>query len=162
VAVIATFSRMRALTTDIEPVLEAIRTSEHLKLDSAETMVKRIAPLPEDDVSVNKTIYAKGFPAEEGFTIEDVQGVFDKCGKVICVRLRRHADKKQKPSCFVEFATPDDAQAAAKAHFKFKDHHIEGMMKADYHTKKKEEKEEATPRPKNEEKGRRRREKEKF
>jgi len=101
-------------------------------------MVKRIAPLPEEDTSNQRSIYAKGFPNTTGYTIEDVHSVFDKFGKVLSVRIRKGSDKKVKPSCFVEFSKVEEAQAAAVAKLSFNEAAITVLMKPDYFQNKKE------------------------
>jgi len=105
-------------------------------------MVKRISPLPEDDTSMTRTIHAKGFPGREGgYSMEDVQSVFSKFGKILCIRLRKTIDKKQKESCFVEYSTADEAQAAAaEQKLSFKNKPLTVLMKSDYYQKKKEAK----------------------
>jgi len=139
-ALIGTFSRLRALTEDAEQIKEAIKNSEFLKVDSTGTMIRRITPLPEDDTSGSRTIYVKGFDAEKGYSLEDVQTVFSKFGKMLSVRIRRTIEKKQKPSCFVEFSSAQEAQTAAAATITFKDVPLAVLMKSDYQQKKKEEK----------------------
>jgi hypothetical protein len=57
-SVVASFSRMKALATDIKQIQEALRTSETLKMNSDETMIRRVAPIPEEDTSAPRTIYA--------------------------------------------------------------------------------------------------------
>jgi len=138
-SVVASFSKMKALTSDITAIVKALQDSEHLKVSSDGTMVKRIADLPQEDVSAIKTVYAKGFPAEQGYTLDDVESVFGKFGKILCVRIRKGLGKRIKPSVFVEFNTAEEARAAAAATSTFKDKPLEVLMKADYFAKKKEE-----------------------
>jgi len=139
-SVVASFSRTKALTTDIEQIKEALRMSETLKMNNDETMIRRVAPIPEEDTSAHRSIYAKGFPiGTEGYTLDDVEKVFKPLGNVLCIRIRKTLDKKLKPSVFVEFATEDEAKAVVAAKPKFHDTELTVMMKSDYFTQKKEE-----------------------
>jgi len=138
-SVVASFSRTKALSTDIKLIQEALRTSEVLKMNSDETMIRRVAPIPEEDTSAPRSVYARGFPAAEGYSIEDVEKVFKPLGNVLCIRIRKSLDKTLKPSVFVEFASEDEAKAVVAAKPKFKDQELTVLMKADYFAQKKEE-----------------------
>ena len=55
---IATFTRMKQLSEDIELVKEAVKASSIVQLNADGTMLKRIAALPDEDTSNPRTIYA--------------------------------------------------------------------------------------------------------
>lgn len=139
--IISTFTRMKKISEDIELIKEALKESTVLEVSADGQTVRRTAPLPETDTHIARTIYAKGFP-ETGYTIEDVESVFAKLGKVLSVRIRKMKDGKQKPSAFIEYATPEDATAAAAAKSQFAGQDLIVMKKADYSEKKKQERKE--------------------
>jgi len=106
---IASFKRMKMLTEDLKIIAEALTKSKNLEVDSTGTMVRRIAPLPETDTTLQRSIYAKGLPQDS--TIQSVEDLFNKYGKVTCVRLRRHKTTKDfKGSAFIEFETEEQAK----------------------------------------------------
>jgi len=141
ISIIATFTRMKKISEDVELIKEAVKESTILEVSSDGQNVRRTAPLPETDTSIARTIYAKGFP-EAGYTIEDVESVFGKFGKVLSVRIRKMKDGKQKPSAFIEYATPEDATAAAAATSQFAGQDLTVLKKSDYTEKKKQERKE--------------------
>jgi len=143
ISVIATFSRMKKITEDLELVKEAVKTATTLQVSPDGQSVKRLAALPEQDTSITRTIYAKGFPDETGYSIEDVESVFSKFGKILSTRIRKTKnDKKQKPSVFVEFSTPEEADAAVAAASQFGGKDLLVLKKSDYNEKKKQERKE--------------------
>lgn len=46
------------LTEDLKIIAEALTKSKNLEVDSTGTMVRRIAPLPETDTTLQRSIYA--------------------------------------------------------------------------------------------------------
>jgi len=114
IPVIASFKRMRQLTTDVQVVVNALRKSASLlEVNPEGDKMRRITPLPEniDQISLKRTIHAKGLPAES--TIESVTEYFNQHGKVVCVRLIRlnkSPEKKFKGSVFVELSSEEEAK----------------------------------------------------
>lgn len=138
-SVIATFQRMKQMGATAELLADVVRRSEALELNKDATMVKRVKPLPEEDDSIQRSIYSKGWP--ETATIEDAETYFAQYGKVLSVRIRRRPDRKPKDSIFVEFSTREEAAAANgdTGRAPFKEQAITTKMRADYHAQKKEE-----------------------
>lgn len=141
ISIVATFTRMKKISEDLELIKQAVKESTVLEVSTDGANVRRTAPLPEQDTHIARTIYAKGFP-ETGYTIEDVESVFGKLGKILSVRIRKMKDGKQKPSSFIEFATPEDAEAAASAKSQFGGQDLVVMKKSEYAEKKKQERKE--------------------
>jgi lupus La protein len=119
--VIATFSRMKQMTTELAVVVAAARACEDLVVSDDGTKVKRKNPIPEKDTINDRSVYVKGLPAlEAGVSIETLQEYFGKFGKVLSVRLRRDQEKSFKGKAYVEFATQEEAdKAAANKDLKF-------------------------------------------
>eukprot|EP01098_Paradermamoeba_levis_P008419 TRINITY_DN3491_c0_g1_i1.p1 TRINITY_DN3491_c0_g1~~TRINITY_DN3491_c0_g1_i1.p1 ORF type:complete len:377 (+),score=152.38 TRINITY_DN3491_c0_g1_i1:86-1132(+) len=136
-SVITSFNRMKSLTTNSEDVLNALADSTVVSLSEDKTLIKRAIPLPENDTSIKRTIYAKRFP--EGTTIEEVSDFFAAHGKVLCVRLRKTKEKIFKRSVFVEFATEEEAQEVVKKKLTYQGEELTLMMITDYNLSKKEE-----------------------
>eukprot|EP01041_Mallomonas_annulata_P012863 gene12863-27128_t len=110
------FNKLKALTMDPLIVAEAIKESQTLSVSAENDRVKRTQALPIDDTSNLRTLYVKGFPTtDESGIIETVKQIFSKYGNVLFVRLRRDAEKKFKGSCFVEFGSTEEMNAAVAA-----------------------------------------------
>lgn len=110
IATLLTFNRLKALTTDVAAVAEAMSSSDVVVVSECKTKIRRKEALPIDDNSKQRTLYVKGFPTDEDISIETISDFFSKFGKVLMVRLRREHgdDKKFKGSCFVEFSSEDE------------------------------------------------------
>lgn len=148
ITTLASFARMKALSTDIDVVVAAIKTSPSLlKVNEDGTKVKRCTPLPETtdfaQQQTERSSYAKGFPEdttldiiEEFFTSELKEGE-----KLNAVRMRRmkDKDKKFKGSVFLEFSTKETAERVAGLTLKYKDTDLVMMTKAAYLDMKKKE-----------------------
>jgi len=138
-SIIATFSRMKKITEDLALVKEALKSATTIAVSADGESVRRLAPLPEQDTSLNRTIYAKGFPSETGYTIEDVEKVFSKFGKILSVRIRKMKNDKQlKPSVFVEYSTTEEADAATATASQFDGKDLLVMKKSVYNDGKKQ------------------------
>jgi len=135
IATIATFERMKKIGGTLEDVVRVMRSSDQLEVTEDGKYVRRKDPLPENDVTLPRSIYAKGFPIETT-TMEDVEAFFAPHGDVLCVRLRRIAATKAfKGSAFVEFKTAEAAQQVAAKELKFTDDAAEPLiikLKSDY------------------------------
>jgi len=121
--VVHSFKRMRHFQP-YTAVLAALRESSVLDVTADEQVVRKQA-LPAaaahdatdnvqlfEDATRSRSIYAKGFGAEDATTQVDIEAFFAPYGPVNAIRLRRsYPEKVFKGSVFVEF----DADATAKA-----------------------------------------------
>eukprot|EP01100_Stratorugosa_tubuloviscum_P012113 TRINITY_DN55_c0_g4_i1.p1 TRINITY_DN55_c0_g4~~TRINITY_DN55_c0_g4_i1.p1 ORF type:complete len:334 (-),score=166.76 TRINITY_DN55_c0_g4_i1:246-1247(-) len=98
IAIIASFKRMQVLTTDLQEVVNALKTSEFFIFDENFTKLKRRTSLPEVSTSKLRTVYVEGLP--ENSTLDSVKEHLNKYGEIKMVKF-----KKGKPSAFIEFAT---------------------------------------------------------
>lgn len=114
ISILLTFNRLKALSTDPAVIASALEGSETVVVSECKTKLRRANPLPEDDDSKARTLYAKGFPLGDAITIESIQELFSQFGNVLMVRLRRDVDKKFKGSVLVEFKTPDEMKKAVE------------------------------------------------
>eukprot|EP01102_Stenamoeba_stenopodia_P002637 TRINITY_DN124_c0_g1_i9.p1 TRINITY_DN124_c0_g1~~TRINITY_DN124_c0_g1_i9.p1 ORF type:complete len:168 (-),score=37.84 TRINITY_DN124_c0_g1_i9:64-567(-) len=112
IAVIASFKRMKDLTTDLAVIVDAVKTSGKLEVSEDGQKVRRTEPLPSEDPTLPRSIYAKGFPDDA--TLESVRDFFSPHGEVLSVRLRKGANRKFKGSVFVEFASEALAKEVAQ------------------------------------------------
>jgi lupus La protein len=110
ISTIASFKKVASLSSDVSVIAQALEGSEIITLSDDKTQVRRSQPLPEDDPTLSRSIYVKRFP--ETSTIDDIKAFFAPFGEVLSVRMRRFrdAEKKFKGSCYVEFATEEQAQ----------------------------------------------------
>ncbi|EGC40246.1 hypothetical protein DICPUDRAFT_52105 [Dictyostelium purpureum] len=104
IEIIASFNRMKAISTDLEFITESLKKSTRLQVSEDGKMVKRLDPLPES-IDTGKTLYSKGWPSDT--TIEKVQEFFNQFGKTLSVRLRKKTDKSFKGSLLVDFDTEE-------------------------------------------------------
>lgn len=144
IATIASFARMKTLSTDNDEIVAALKTSPSLlKVSEDGTKVKRTIPLPEK-IDVNELCsYAKGF--KEDTTLDEVEAFFNALlqegEKLACVRMRRMKDRKFKGSVFLEFSTKAAAERIAGLTVKFtgQEEPLLMMTKEKYMAMKKEE-----------------------
>jgi lupus La protein len=147
IATIASFARMKSLSTDNEVVVNAIKSSPSLLQVSEDgTKVKRTAPLPENfsEKQSENSCYAKGF--KEDTTLDAIEEFINsnlKEGeKLNAIRMRRMPqDKKFKGSVFLEFSSKDTAErvAALTLTFTGQEEPLLMMTKTAYVEKKKAE-----------------------
>jgi lupus La protein len=76
IATVAAFPRLAAISNDVPLITEVMKTANGLQVSEDGTMVKRTAPLPESDTSMERSIYAKGFPTDESVTLEKLEELF--------------------------------------------------------------------------------------
>ncbi|ELR13833.1 RNA binding motif containing protein [Acanthamoeba castellanii str. Neff] len=114
IAKIAAFPRLQAMTTDLNVVVELMRSSDRLTVSEDGLLVKRSQPLPAVDNSHLKTVFVKGLP--EDATIDSVEAVFSQFGAVARIIIFREREtKKAKGEACVEFETEEGSKAAAAA-----------------------------------------------
>ncbi|KAN0055382.1 hypothetical protein ACTA71_008493 [Dictyostelium dimigraforme] len=104
--VIASFNRMKTISTDLQLITDALKKSTRLQVSEDGKMVRRLDPLPEN-IDCGKTLYSKGWP--EDTTIEKVQEFFNANGgyKTVSVRLRKKTDKTFKGSLLADFESEE-------------------------------------------------------
>lgn len=136
---ICNFSRMRRFQP-YEAVVKALKESKFMQItgEEGEEMVSRKIAYKEGKQNALKfasSVYVKGFGDEEPSTQFDCEAFFTKFGTVNAVRLRRTSPGQLfKGSVFVEFSTPEEAQAflALDPAPKWKGHDLKIMSKKAY------------------------------
>ena len=114
--VIATFNRVKTITTDPVALAAALEDSEPLELSEDRLAVRRGKPLPETDDSEARSVVAKApFPA--GATLEQLQAWASTYGVVARLVMRRSRTKEKafRGSVIIEYATHEGAAALAAA-----------------------------------------------
>ncbi|KAG7006802.1 adenylyl cyclase-associated protein [Physcia stellaris] len=120
ISIIHSFKRMQHFQP-LSAVVAALRDSTTLDLVDNDSCIKRKYPLSDEvkdkplveiqkvyeDKAMAKSVYAKGFGAEEPGTQFDVEAFFSEFGTTNSVRLRRTDEKIFKGSVFVEFDTEE-------------------------------------------------------
>lgn len=143
-----TFNRLKALSTEENVIVEALRrsTSQLLEVSADGKKIRRspAKPAPEGNKERQQkldelTVYAKGFPATA--TMDELLEFFGQFGVCINVFMRRLPQtRKFKGSVFATFATKEEAAAfLAKEGVKFNELELTRCMKTDYVARKKEE-----------------------
>jgi hypothetical protein len=110
VDILATFNRVKELTTDRAELMHALRAVPGLRIAADETSISRIRPLPDTDDSKQRTVYVERLP--DGVTIESLHAIFAGCGSVAYVSLPRLPSRDPKGYAFVEFVDAADAVRA--------------------------------------------------
>ncbi|CAO1628683.1 unnamed protein product [Sympodiomycopsis kandeliae] len=148
ISTIASFKRMRQVrdTLGVEKILQLLQPSELLQVDAENQKVRRKSPLEPQRDAYDRSIYAKGFPAETDSLQKDMEVFFAQFGQISAVRMRREDKKPRtfKGSVFVEFAVLDEMNKfleKAKAEpVKYQDQELLVMTKDEYCQMKMKEK----------------------
>ena len=129
--IVCSFSRMKdllKLPKDVQPsnvpseklsaVAEVLRSSSLVELnDSGLRLRRKVAVRDEGEISVEvdgRSLYARPLPLDA--TIDRLSDFFSQCGKVNCIRMRRHHTSKSfKGSIFVEFESKETADMVLSA-----------------------------------------------
>lgn len=94
----ANFRKVRALSKDVELIVQALRHSTALELSADGKRVKRVQTVPEYDVSdiQRRTVVVENLPVSP--TIESVTDMFRQYGTVKLVRICSKESKGKLPS----------------------------------------------------------------
>lgn len=143
-AILLTFNRMKALSTDSEVVITALKKSKSnlMEISEDKSKVRRNVanPLPENTEErkmevLSRSIYAKGFPLT--VTLDQLLAFFKVHGIVDNIQMRRKLDKTFKGSVFAIFDTKEAAEKFTKDDtIKFEGSDLIREMRADYHSRK--------------------------
>lgn len=117
IKVLLDFNKLKALTTDIAVVAEAVKESDSVVVDEDGLRIRRSKSLPEHDDSVARTLYVKGYPVDDSdVSIDSVTEQFSCYGNILMVRMRKDLETKGfKGSLFIEFETAESMLAAKSA-----------------------------------------------
>lgn len=142
IAILASFAKMKKLTTDLAVVAAALRESkELLEVNEEGTKVKRKTPVPESVDNIKNAIYAKGFPTD--FEIEKINEFLtpslQETEKILATRMRRFEDRTFKGSVFIEFDSAATAERVSKLELKVGEEALVIRMKGEYLNEKKEQ-----------------------
>lgn len=108
---IASFNKMKTITTDLALVVQAVEHSTVLQLSEDRKWVKRASPLPtSSDVDV-RTIYIENLPKQASHDF--VRNLLKRFGTISYISLPRHKTSSFiKGFGFVEFSSSQEAQDA--------------------------------------------------
>ena len=117
--VLLTFNRLKKLSEDKNIIVEAIKDSNIVEVSEDKLSIRRknVYNVDSNNTHENCTIYVENLGKD--MEIEDVTPLFMKYGNVKLVQIFRsplNKDKKRVPqgAAFIEFSTPEEAQAAMK------------------------------------------------
>jgi hypothetical protein len=115
--VIATFNRVKSITTDPATLASALDDSAPLELSEDRLAVRRAAALPEVDDSEARSVVAKA-PFPVAVTLEKLQEWAAQWGPVARLVMRRTRTKEKtfRGSCIVEYLTHEGSAALVAAH----------------------------------------------
>ncbi|KAF7724322.1 hypothetical protein EC973_001168 [Apophysomyces ossiformis] len=146
ITTIASFKKMRMLTTDLDLIIDAIKSSEFLEVDESNEKLRRKTPVAQHDIT-SQSIYAKGFPKvdetvadseeanEKVLQLQDkIVEFFEQHGKVLSIRMRKTEERpnKFKGSVFVEFDSAETAEKVASMTLEYDGVPLELKKKQDY------------------------------
>jgi lupus La protein len=115
--VIATFNRVKSITTDPATLASALDDSAPLELSEDRLAVRRAAALPEVDDSEARSVVAKA-PFPVAVTLEKLQEWAAQWGPVARLVMRRTRTKEKafRGSCIIEYFTHEGSAALVAAH----------------------------------------------
>uniref|UniRef100_A0A665XFP3 La-related protein 7 n=1 Tax=Echeneis naucrates TaxID=173247 RepID=A0A665XFP3_ECHNA len=112
ISVLASFNRMKKLTTDTKLIARALKNSSVVEVNLEGNKVRRqhpIGDIPND--TDNRTVYVELLPKD--VTHSWIERVFTKCGNVVYVSIPRYKSSgDSKGFAFVEFEKKEQAQKA--------------------------------------------------
>ncbi|XP_040887784.1 la-related protein 7 isoform X2 [Toxotes jaculatrix] len=112
ISVLASFNRMKKLTTDTKLIARALKNSSVVEVNLEGNKVRRQLPIgdvPNDTDS--RTVYVELLPKD--VTHSWIERVFTKCGNVVYVSIPRYKSSgDSKGFAFVEFEEVEQAQKA--------------------------------------------------
>lgn len=141
VETVATFSRMKQLSEDLEVVKTALsKDSDLVELNEDSTLVRRKIPMPEARESLGRTVYVKGFP--RAATLDELQEFFTQHSQQVqAIRFRRFPkDRVFKGSVFVEFDNEEEATRFASLTLSYQETPLIIKSKMAYFADKNQEK----------------------
>lgn len=112
ISVLASFNRMKKLTSDTKLIARALKNSSVVEVNLEGNKVRRQLPVGDvpNDVD-NRTVYVELLPKD--VTHGWIERVFTKCGNVVYVSVPRYKTSGDtKGFAFVEFETEEQAQKA--------------------------------------------------
>ncbi|KAJ8382101.1 hypothetical protein SKAU_G00028790 [Synaphobranchus kaupii] len=114
ISVLATFNRMKKMTTDVKLIARALKNSSVVEVNLEGTKIRRQHPLGEEPKNVDeRTVYVELLP--KNVTHSWIERVFGKCGTVVYISVPRYKSTGQpKGFAFIEFETEEQAQKATE------------------------------------------------
>ncbi|CAN9509522.1 unnamed protein product [Ophioblennius macclurei] len=111
-SVLASFNRMKKLTTDTKLIARALKNSSVVEINLEGTKVRRQLPVGETPNDVDtRTVYVELLPKD--VTHSWIERVFTKCGNVVYVSIPRFKSSgESKGFAFVEFEKEEEALKA--------------------------------------------------
>jgi len=113
---IATFNRVKNISTDMDLIKEALANSTELQMSEDKEHIKRVAPLPENDVSLPRTIFVTNYPTAD-LNVDTATAFFSQFGTVNAVRLqsfKKNQRHSYRGNLFVEFSSVEEVENILK------------------------------------------------
>ncbi|KAJ2802457.1 hypothetical protein H4R20_003272 [Coemansia guatemalensis] len=121
-------------------VKEGLKEDDPLEIKEDNTAIRRKEAYEPSDEWFSNTVHVKGLPygKEWAGMIDKLTEFFNGKGEVVLLRLRRNPKSKAfKGNLLVQYATKDQAEAAAKDdNLVFEEHKLETAMLPAYHDEK--------------------------
>ncbi|XP_029027793.1 la-related protein 7 isoform X2 [Betta splendens] len=112
ISVLASFNRMKKLTTDTKLIARALKNSSVVQVNLEGNKVRRRLPISDVPSDVDsRTVYVELLPKNVSHSW--IERVFTKCGNVVYISIPRYnSTKDPKGFAFVEFEKEEEAQKA--------------------------------------------------
>ncbi|XP_008292474.1 la-related protein 7 [Stegastes partitus] len=112
ISVLASFNRMKKLTTDTKLIARALKNSSVVEVNLEGNKVRRQLPVGDLPVDVDsRTVYVELLPKDVSHSW--IERVFTKCGNVVYVSIPRYKSSgDSKGFAFVEFEKEEQARKA--------------------------------------------------
>ncbi|XP_061620157.1 la-related protein 7 isoform X2 [Phyllopteryx taeniolatus] len=110
--VLASFNRMKKLTSDTKLIARALKNSSVVEVNLEGDKVRRQLPIGEVPIDVDsRTVYVELLPKDVNHSW--IEKVFSKCGSVVYASIPRYKSTgDSKGFAFVEFENPEQANKA--------------------------------------------------
>lgn len=111
ISTILSFNRMKDLNATVESVKEAVKDSTLVEVveDSLRKVeTKEYLEYCKNNQIYKRVVYMEGFNTDK--TLDDIKEILNEYCKPVRIIMRRNQDKTFNGTCFVEFATEEEAK----------------------------------------------------
>ncbi|XP_077401007.1 la-related protein 7 isoform X2 [Vanacampus margaritifer] len=114
-SVVASFNRMKNLTSDTKLIARALKNSSVVEVNLEGDKVRRLLPIGDVPIDVDsRTVYVELLPKDVNHSW--IEKVFSKCGSVVYASIPRYKSTGDpKGFAFVEFENPEQANKAVES-----------------------------------------------
>ncbi|ELA41911.1 uncharacterized protein VICG_01095 [Vittaforma corneae ATCC 50505] len=113
ISVLLTFKRLQAMSPSVDQIKEAVRDSKIVEIKDnllRKVQTQEFKDYLNDKQISKRVLYMKGFGLDS--TLDKIKEILERYCKPVRITMRRSEDRRFKGSCFVEFSSKEEAEAA--------------------------------------------------